>query len=299
MNETVAVSLDKNLYILNFEYYPTPYLDVGADGDWDWNYPEKLRGSVNVTNSPLAPGIQEYLSTCTPDGNGTCEVPFIFYSASTGELEISDINITYDYNASSAVSYQYQTNTWSRTDNIEVNETVGNEVDNISYSDPANDITINYIKINETATKCDFNGSSYSNITINGINYCDIGCDSVVSGQLRLLWDESMSALIPVYLNESSQIITSGGIWKKNFTVWSNTTTTFTNVKANITLNYSIVVSDQGLYVDWYINGTFYDITPSTTCPNYTSKQIGSDTFPVCGKDKFGSDGIVDFFEWI
>ena len=299
LNETVAVSLDKNLYILNFEYYPTPYLDVGADGDWDWNYPEKLRGSVNVTNSSIAPEIQDYLSSCTPDVNGTCDIPFIFYSASTGELEISNINITYDYNASSAISYQHQTDTWSRTNNIVVNETVGNEVDNISYGNPTNAITINYIKINETATNCDFNGNSYSNTTINGINYCNIGSDSVVSGELRLLWDNSMSASMPVILNESSEITTPDGIWKKNVTVWSNTTTTFTNITANTTLNYSIVISDQGLYVDWYSNGTFYDITPSTTCPTYDSIQIGDDVFSVCKEDKFGSDGVVDFFEWV
>jgi len=298
LNETVAVSIDKKLYILNFEYYPTPYIDIGGDGDWDWSYPEKLRVSVSVSNSSLAPGIQDYISTCTPDANGNCEVPFIFYSASAGELEVSNINITYDYNASSVISHQHQTNTWSRTAEVWVNETVGYEVENISYGNPANTITINYIKINETATKCDFNGNTYNNITIDGINYCNIGSDSVASGQSRLLWDNSMDTSIPVYSSETSPVTTPEGVWKKNVTIWNNTKTVFTNVIANATLNYSLVVAGQNLYVEWFSNGTFYDITPSTTCPSYDSKQIGSDTFSVCRDDKFGSDGIVDYFQW-
>jgi len=298
LNETVAVSLDTKLYVLNFEYYPTPYLDVGDDGDWDWSYSEKLRISVNVTNSSIAPGIQDYLVTCSPDSNGNCDVPFVFYSASPGDLEVSNINITYDYNAFNVITYQHQTNTWSRTANLWVNETVGNEVDNISYGNPANTITINYIKINETATKCDFKGSSYGNTTIDGINYCNIGSDSVVSGVSSLLWDNSMSASIPIYYNETSPVTTPDGIWKKNVTIWNNTPSSFADVIANATLNYSLVVAGQSLYVDWYSNGTFYDLTPATNCPTYGSKQIGSDTFSVCKEDKFGSDGLVDYFQW-
>jgi hypothetical protein len=302
-NEVVAGSKDSNIYILNFEYYPTPYLDVGDNSDWDWSYPTKLRNSVSVSNSSLASGIQNYLSVCTPDGNGNCEIPFVFYSESTGDLEVSNVNITYDYNASEAISYEEQTNTWSRINNVKVNESVGYEVKNISFGSPCNSITINYVKINDTATLCDYNGTTHSNETINGINYCSIGSDSVSPGS-RLLWDNTMDSSIPIYMNETSPTIEQS-TWKKNVSIWNITPTVFTNIIANTTLNDTLINSNETLRVFW--NDNWCDITPSsedTNCnnPDYNptnEKNCGLDIFYVCKKDTDNNPGVIDYFKWI
>jgi hypothetical protein len=308
LNETAAVSIDRYLYILNFEYYPTnPALDVGEDGDYDWSYSGKLRTTVNVTdsNSNVTSEIQNFLSTC---GSKNCDVPFAFHSDASGDLYLSSINITYNYNASEAISYQLLSNTWSRTNNTKVNETIGYQVKNISYpTNPANTIEVRYIRINDSATSCDFSGVPYNNTTINNINYCNISSYTISSsGSLpspHFLWDNTMPNSTAMYMNESSAVV-QGDIWKKNVTIWNETTTIFYNITANTTVNESYVVSNSMLKVYWYDNGTLYDITPAaqsndcnTNNPTYSSISIDSDTFYVCKQDTNGN-GVIEYFKW-
>ena len=307
LNETAAVSLDVNLYVLNFNYYPTNLsVDVGNDGDYDWSHSEiKLRYSTTMDNTTLGQALQDYLNSCT---SKICNVSLVLHSSASGELKISNINITYDYNASDSVSYASLDNTWSRTNNTLVNETIGYATKRVSYySNPANSIELKYVKINSTATACDFAGSHYTSITVNGQNACNITNITIsYRGNLRppdMLWDNNMTSSIPIYSNETSPYAASGES-AINVTIWNATTVIFFNVTANVTLNDSNVIANAKIYVQWYGNGTLYDITPtssSTTCdsnsPTYTSKQVGSDIFWVCKQDR-NSNTRIDFFKW-
>jgi len=294
-NEVVAGSLDGNVYILNFEYYPTNvYLDVGNNGNKDWQNPSsKLRDFVNISGPNINSGIQDYLNSCTSQ---VCDIPLVFHSDSGGDLNVTSINITYNYSALEAISTIGPIDAWSRTNNTEVNETVGNRSKIISYSQPANDITIKYVKINDGVTACDFSGEKYSTTTVESQTVCDISTDIFTvskSGTLpssSLLWDSSMSYGIPILGREDLPVTTPDGKWMKNLTVWNETTTTFYNVTANISIG-SEVKSNEGLFVEWESN--FYDITPSNSCPNY---EIKSNDFYTCkGPDSDGS-GASDFF---
>ncbi len=306
LNETALVSLDTNLYILNFNNYPTNIsIDVGGDGDYNWTYSnsEKLRSYTNATNSSLGSAIQSVLDSCTTQN---CNVSFVFHSDAAGKLNITEINITYDYNASETIASETVSTTWSRTNDTNVNSSVGYQVKNISYySSPTNDITVNYVKVDNSATDCDFGGSSYSAAS----GECDITDYSISSsGSLPLahrLWDDTMTTDNPIFLNTTAGEVNGTGIWIKNMTIYTNVTgesETFYNVTANTSVDQSYVTSDELLFVYW--DGAYHDITPgngTSDCdssnPTYTKKTVGSDDFYVCKEDT-DSNGIFDFFEW-
>jgi len=79
------------------ESYPTnPYLDVSGDGDTEWSYTGEFNESVSPKRTAdFSSEINTYLSTCTPDANGNCDVPLILHSDTAGKIQISDINITW------------------------------------------------------------------------------------------------------------------------------------------------------------------------------------------------------------
>ncbi len=308
LNETVGVSIDQNMYVLNFNNYPTNIsIDVGGDGDYDWTYTTsvKLRTYTNATNSSIGESIQDYLNSCT---TRNCNVTFVFHSDASGKLNITSINITYNYNASEAIASQTLSTTWSRTNNTAVNSSVGFQVKNVSYySSPAETISVKYLKISNSATSCDFGGSSYSATS----GECDVTDYQISStGSLHgahRLWDSTMAKDNPTFLNTTVGQVNGTGIWVKNMTIYTNRTSeseTFYNVTANTTLDESYVTSDETLLVDWYSNGIYYDITPVSSdsgcdgaSPTYTKKTVGVDNFFVCKKDT-NSNGVVDFFEW-
>jgi len=311
LNETVGVSIDQNVYILNFNYYPTNLsIDIGGDGDYDWvSSSEKLRSYDSAPNSSIGQGIQDYLDSCSTQ---TCEVPLVIHSDAAGSLNITSINITYNYNVSEAINSQLISNLWSKTNNTFVNSSVGYQVKNISYTqNPAKNITINYVKINSTATICDFGGLSYSNATVGNDNTCNITSNNyqiLVSGSLpttHRLWDNNMTTDIPVFLNTSGGTVNETGVWSKNMTIYTNVTDEseiFYNVTANTTIDENYVTSDERLFVYW--SGAYQDITPASETsdcdsdsPTYTKKTLGSDDFFVCKKDT-NTNGVYDFFKW-
>jgi len=296
-NEVVAGSRDSNVYILNFEYYPTNvYLDIGGDGDKDWQHSlSKLREFVNVSGPSINSEIQSYLDNdCISQ---VCDIPLVFHSDSGGDLNVMSINITYDYYASEAIFSKGPVVAWSRTNNTEVNESIGNQAMTIAYATPANDIEIKYITVDIGASLCDFVGKQYS--VVNGL--CNLSADifNVNIGGLpptSLLWDSSMTSGMPILGKEDAPITTLDGTWKKNFTVWNETQTipaTFYNVTASISIGEE-VTSNEGLFVEWY--GNIYDITPSIDCPDYENKTIIGDEFYTCKQD-IEPDGVVNFFK--
>jgi hypothetical protein len=305
-NEVAAgtnVPATYTLHILNFEYYPTNVtLNIGNDSSIEWQFPGKFRTTASVSNNTA---FQNALSSCS---SKSCDIPLVFHSDYGGDLNITSVNISYQYNISDIISSQI-VDDWSRTTNVRVNESVGNQVKNLTYTtNPAVDIRIDYIKINDTATRCDFNGTSYPVGNVGDLRVCNISTSSRTipsSGPLGFdkIWDDTMSTGIPLYINES-QPITEFGFWKKNLTIWNDTSTIFYNIIANTTINDTIVVANPMLKVDWYSNGTLYDITPSalasncnTTNPTYTAISVGNDVFYVCKQDTNGN-GVPDLFVW-
>lgn len=309
LNETVGVSIDQNVYVLNFNYYPTNVsIDIGGDGDYDWVYitTEKLRSQVVLDNSSISQGIKDYLESCIAIN---CNVPISFHSDASGKLNITNINITYNYNASEAISVQLLANTWSRTNNTMANSSIGYKVKNISYpSNPAKNITVKYVKINDSATSCDFWGKRYLTYSIEGSNYCDVTDYQILIGSLprpQKLWDSTMDTEYQAFLITQPGIIDEYGFWKKNMTVSTfNDNEVLYNLTVNISLDENYVTSEERLLVEWYNNETYYDITPSTgstNCqssdPSYSVKKIGNDDFFVCKQDT-NYNGVFDFFIW-
>ncbi|MEM5834755.1 MAG: DUF87 domain-containing protein, partial [Candidatus Aenigmatarchaeota archaeon] len=249
---------------------------------------------------------QKYLSNCEPDLTGNCDVPLVFHSDFAGDLNITSVYLEFEYNLS-GILFSSTINAWSRVINIRANESVGNQTINISFTrNPALDLRINYIKVNDTATRCDFNNITYNVTTIGGKKYCNISSLNFLipsSGSLpsAILWDDTLEAGVPIIINESEGRVIEA-FWKKNITIWNTTPQIFYNITANTSIDESVVISQPKLKVFW--NSNWYDITPSqssnncnSTNPTYQKITIGSDEFFVCKQDT-NFNGIEDLFVW-
>ncbi|RLJ00211.1 MAG: hypothetical protein DRP06_02305, partial [Candidatus Aenigmatarchaeota archaeon] len=202
---------------------------------------------------------------------------------------------------------------WSRTNNIEINEKVGYGVYAVNFDGtPAENITINYITVNQNATSCDFNLSSYDVDTVDGKKVCDIHLNPIylIGGEpitpiLQLfLWDNTMQNATPLSISNTTEYNSTSK--PDNYNKWINltfnaTNGTFTNATAWWTVNDSEIDGEEFLLVDWYDNGNLYNLTPGNThsscdspTPIYTQITIDSDIFHVCKE-------IVDgdmYFKW-
>ena len=149
--DDIRITMDKDT-----KYQPTnPYLDsANSDIPFEWS----LSGKLNQTNSPQQVDlnstiINNYLSTCTPDSNGNCDVPFKLHSDTAGIIQISNINISIGSpkwsNNSTSIPTVYNPTTPS--------------IFNITWDDvPGYSIDTVYIEINHTGT--------FVNYTMNLIN---------------------------------------------------------------------------------------------------------------------------------
>jgi len=102
--EIAAGDSDGYLYTFNFDYFPTN-LTLSVNDTKVWDYYEKtgkqkIRTSTDIINQSLTAQMNSYLTTCTADSNGNCDVPLVFHSEWKGKLNISSLNVTYVYNAS-------------------------------------------------------------------------------------------------------------------------------------------------------------------------------------------------------
>jgi hypothetical protein len=97
----------------------SPYLDICADGDTEWSFPGDF--TTKLTTPDFSAEINEFLSTANPDESGWCSVPIVLHSESPGVIEISGIEITYDYNT----SYLYDISYVSDEIGYSVNGTTG------------------------------------------------------------------------------------------------------------------------------------------------------------------------------
>ena len=80
----------------NYTTY-NPWMKVGLLlGNNDWNYTGSFTG-LNISND-FASSINLYLTSCTADSNGYCNVPIYFYSDYEGALQVYNISINYTFN---------------------------------------------------------------------------------------------------------------------------------------------------------------------------------------------------------
>lgn len=306
---------DSSVYMFNFDYFPTN-LTVSIDGYYNsWTYQNfsgktKLRTPVTATGQNLTSNINSYLSGCTADARGNCNVPLVFHSDWKGKLNISSILAEYRYNFSDIMSTS-RVGLWSRISEIVSNESVGSSVYNLTFSGtPAENATISYIAINDSATMCDFNLSSYNVTTSEGKKVCNISSKPInlVGGTpvsfSVLLWDDTMGSANPISVNTTAPYYTNAidnYTWRYNLTL-NSANGTFYNVTTSASLNDSIVRNSEFLTV--YLNGLPYDITPdspsndcNTSSPTYQAFSILSSTFYSCYKDT-GADGTLEYFKW-
>ena len=71
-----------------------PYLDVGYDGVKNWNYTGEFNVARNRTFD-FSSDMNTYLSSCTPNIQGYCNIPFFVHSDTSGLILVDDIQIGY------------------------------------------------------------------------------------------------------------------------------------------------------------------------------------------------------------
>ncbi len=296
---------DGNLYIFNFEYFPTnASLDIGDQRVWE-SADTKLRESERAEG--FEESIQDFLEDCSPV-EGVCSVPFTFGSDFAGRLNVSNLDVEYRYNVSDIVTKENAD--WSRTRNIMVNESIGSESIKLNFEErPVNDVEVRYINVSQDASVCDFNGTQYDTVETSEGYVCDIDSFVLYSTQGDLpepvvFWDDTMPQDVPVLMNSSEQWFTEETddySWRKNHTIWSTSNQVFENVTANATIDEEQVAEDSFLEV--YVDGFWMDLTPDEEgdCHGddveYVEREVEGETFYVCKEDTDQS-GVVDFFKW-
>jgi len=86
--DEITISQTDNAYPHN------AYIDVGNDGDKDWEFSGEFNQSDNRTTD-FTSEIQDYLDSCSSDSDGYCTVPLVHGSDRAGILEASDLEINY------------------------------------------------------------------------------------------------------------------------------------------------------------------------------------------------------------
>ena len=309
--DIIGGTIGSELHILNYDSFPTDLiLDINSDDNSDWNFSTgdgRLRSTVTLddANANISNNLNSYLEgvCATP----LCDIPSTIYGSNDvarGYLNISSINISYDYNASNFINY-VMIDHWSRTDSISANESIVAQGKNITFDNSAIDMIIRYMRINDTATICGLD-EVYGNNTLDSDNYCNITSKNfIVSAQTttsKVLWDNRMITEMPITINESGLLKTyntDNFDVIKNVSIQNNNTygaSIFTNITANATIDDTDpeVQGDIRLSVIW--SQTVFDITPATVCPAMdTSLAL---EFSACKNDTNGN-GIYDFVKWI
>lgn len=104
-------------------YYPSGVtLDVSDDGDVEFNHTGDL--STQNQTSDFGTEVSDFLSTCTADANGYCDLP-LNISGTNGTVQISNINITFTTTPSYNILYPSNNSNFTDT-GVDVNYTLTN-----------------------------------------------------------------------------------------------------------------------------------------------------------------------------
>ncbi len=77
-------------------YYPEDvFVEIGTmDGTREYNKSGTLTTTEPILNFSTA--INTYLTSCTPDANGDCNIPIYVYSSKFGKVTLNELSVTYD-----------------------------------------------------------------------------------------------------------------------------------------------------------------------------------------------------------
>ncbi len=320
-NEIAFVSKNDFVYVMNFNNTPINIsIDIGNDGTPEWEATGALRSTQDISDINTA--FNDYIqNNCS--ASSLCDIPVAFGSSTAGKYRVRLPRVSHTYDANGDMEYNDPTTAWAKLDNVHINESILYEALNITYTNtPQIPIYIRYImfsgipiipeyQFNENT--CGRFGSSVD-LGYTCKNGSSEGCDRdyyfsdfTAINSYDLLWHNNSANAIPTVMNNSSPYA-QGSINTYNITIYRNSEKTadnFTNIIANMTINDSLIKKDASLKVEWYSNGTYYDITPeenqidcNTSNPTYTTKNIDSYIFKVCRQDT-DNNGRIDYFGWI
>jgi hypothetical protein len=147
-------------------------IDISGDGDLEFDDSGDFSSSEVISNITE---ITDYLSTCTEDSNGNCNVPIVLFSnTSSGNLQISDLKNNYTFPVSTLFSQSISS--------------IVNEVgSNITKTDLLNLTSIVAPHdINSTGLKLNFTGNEPLFCTVNGTQFSHTGGICLFSKNLTI-----------------------------------------------------------------------------------------------------------------
>jgi hypothetical protein len=186
--------------------------------------------------------INNFLSTCAPDANGNCDLPIKLHSDTVGKIQISAINITYDYNISSLY------NVVKHSDRYYEVTSNGNLA--------SNDLSLSGYYVKTDRNNCLINGTSYPIQTdANGNKYCGI---SFAIPKGSKWFNHTIIAGSPFWLNNQTSIPSTYDYSIKSYfnITWNDSlgysidTVLFESNFSGTPKNYTMVL------IDPYINAT-------------------------------------------
>lgn len=237
-----GLAFDNQGYLWSYDFDADKFRKINVTA-WEWS----LSGEFNQTNSPQQVDlnstlINNYLSTCTPDSNGNCDVPFKLHSDTAGKIQVSDINITYDYNISTlfSVTSDPSLGRWGKVITPTSNKA-------------SNDLTISgfYVQQDTLATNCYVNGVEYPITTdANGNKYCPVSF-TVYKGNYFPEYNITLGS--PKWSDNSTSIPT----------IYNPTTPSIFNITWDDVPGYSI----DTVYIEINHTGTFVNYTMNLINP--------------------------------
>ena len=281
--------------------------EIGNDGLKIYQY--SIRFKTTETTSDFSSEINDYLSTCTADSNGNCQVPLKLHSDTVGKIEISNINIQYTWDIDNLILTKKQ---WNQTVDVIANSSYENETLiywNTSFLVGSN-ITIDGWYLTAGASSAKYDGStetvynaSTSTAYINTTDILITQDTDLTSLSNHTLWDDIMGYGIPVVQTETSgynETIGNTIYWKKNVTIEFYDTDgsiapsgMFTNATTMTICTSSDVTRDEFIKVK-NSTGDWVDITP-TQKATWVLKTVEGKNYYVWKEDLCYSDGIYDF----
>ncbi len=311
VKEGLVTTMGGSLYELDYDAFPTNLtLQIGGNLTWDYMEGEEVDDGrfreskvINDTNTNISDAFQEYIDE--EEKGDYVEIPataILFTSDYRGRLNITNLNVTYDYDASPNI-YEETVDYWSRTRDITANESIVNQSINISFTDPAVDINISNISVPSDASECGFTDKEYYVED----EYCIVDefvVDSSDAHEPVYLWHDDLDASYPAMVTKTGFKETEE---VNNYTLHRDVEITdetgetdqdFKNITANVSVENDSIVENHFLEVEW--DGEWHDITPeeASDCkeePEYSEVTVEDDEFYVC---KQIDDEDEDIFKW-
>jgi len=258
-----------------------PYIDIGNDGDKEWSHPGKFNQSEIVSN--LSAAINEYVSSAAANAHNEVDVPLVLHSDTAGTMQISNINVTYLYNATSLYNVGF------------VEPLIGYEVNRTDYN-PV-EVCIHGFYVNNSSTMATIDGVQHTIKTLDGHKYAElvelIPVGVATPWSNHTVWWDTLSSPIVNLLSPESKTYNTNSIGL-NFTVNEPTTwigysldgQEFETISGNTTLNladgfHNIIVNVTDGTGDWgtseivYFTVSTHDVAVMSVSSSHTEAIMG------------------------